>query len=267
MGPGEPISQYAAGADYHEVMRAGLTQLAERIATVHGEPFEWRACVDTAPLLERSYARAAGLGWIGRNTCLINQASGSWFFLGELLVSLPLAADVAPPDRCGTCRRCIDACPTGALVPDGESGWTLDSRRCISYLTIEKRGPLGAEEAASVGTHVFGCDICQQVCPWNGRAPVTADQAFQAAERPGQLEDLAVLSRETFRELFRGSPVWRAKYEGFLRNVAIAMGNTGQSEMEQPLRALTQHPNPLVSDAARRAYRSWQERFAQPAPH
>src|SRR3954447_16769770 len=161
------ISRYAWGEDYHDVVRRGLERLVERLHAVTGE-FESRVCVDTAPLLERSYARQAGLGWIGRNTCLINQQMGSWFFLGEVLVSLEIEPDGPAPDRCGTCTRCIDACPTDAIGPLG-----VDSTRCISYFTIELRGPVPEEHRAGIGTHVFGCDICQDVCPWNGRAPVT----------------------------------------------------------------------------------------------
>ena len=179
--------------------------------------------MDTAPLLERSYARQAGLGWIGRNTCLINEPLGSWFFLGELVTTLELEADQPPPDRCGTCTRCIDACPTQALVPDGDA-WTLDSRRCISYLNIELRGPIPEEQRAWLGSRVFGCDICQEVCPWNARAPETSDPAFQAVYDPAPpLRELAALSPEQFRERFRETPVMRAKYEGLLRNVAAAM--------------------------------------------
>src|SRR5581483_1683229 len=215
------ISRYAWGDDYHDVLRHGLERLAERI-TERAGPFEWRACVDTAPLLERSYARMAGLGWIGRNTCLINQQSGSWFFLGELLVSLEIAPDVPPPDRCGTCRRCIDACPTAAIVPRA-NGWTVDSRLCISYFTIEQRGPIEEAMRPGIGGHVFGCDICQDVCPWNGRAPVAGE--FEPRNFAPPLIELASLTEVEFRTMFRGTPVTRAKYSGFLRNVAMAMGN------------------------------------------
>ena len=224
------ISRYAWGADYHAILRQDLERLVECIAEAHGEPFEWKICVDTAPLLERSYARAAGLGWIGKNTCLINQQQGSWFFLGELLLSIPLAPDAPAPDRCGTCTRCIDACPTAALVPDGTGGWKLDARLCISYLTIEKRGDLPQELSGQIGNHLFGCDICQDVCPWNARAPVSVEPAFEPAEFAPALEDLAALSEAEFRRRFRQTPVWRAKYTGFMRNVANAIRNTATSE-------------------------------------
>ena len=221
------ISRYAWGEDYHEVVRGGLEQLVRRIGSVHQEPFEWKICVDTAPLLERSYARAAGLGWIGKNTCLINQEQGSWFFLGELLLSIPLAPDSPPPGRCGTCRRCIDACPTQAIVAGPDGKWRLDSRLCISYLTIEKRGSIPDEMCTAMTNHIFGCDICQEVCPWNGRAPVTFEAAFAPVQFAPYLEQLAALSEAEFGELFRHSPVWRTKYAGFLRNVRIAMKNAG----------------------------------------
>lgn len=248
------ISRYAWGADYHEILRAGLERLVEKIAEGHGEPFEWKICVDTAPLLERSYARSAGLGWIGKNTCLINQQHGSWFFLGELLLSLPLEPDTPPPDRCGTCRRCIDACPTQAIVPGEGPEWQLDARLCISYLTIEKRGDIPDEiRLEATGNHVFGCDICQDVCPWNQRAPLTEDAGFAPREFAPPLEELAALTEDEFRQRFRRSPVQRAKYSGFLRNVAIAIGNSGKREMRQPLERLAIHPNEEVARAARRA--------------
>jgi epoxyqueuosine reductase len=221
------ISRYAWGGDYHDVLRRGLERLAARLEATAGEPFEWKIAVDTAPLLERAYARRAGLGWIGRNTCLIREGAGSWFFLGELLVSLALEPDSPPPDRCGTCTQCIEACPTAALVPTGRNqpAWTLDSRRCISYLTIELRGPVPEQLRAGMGRHVFGCDICQDVCPWNREAPVTPEPAFQARNFAPSLQKLAALSAEEFREMFGGTPVERSRYEGFRRNVAIAMAN------------------------------------------
>lgn len=245
------ISRYAWGQDYHDVMRCGLERLVERIAAVHTEPFEWKICVDTAPLLERSYARAAGLGWIGKNTCLINQQQGSWFFLGELLISISLAPDSASRDRCGTCRACIDACPTEAIVKDKSGGWTLESSKCISYLTIEKRGAIGPELFQGMGNHVFGCDICQDVCPWNRRAPVTAGEAFSPSEVAPALEQLAALSEDEFRARYRRSPVWRTKYRGFLRNVAIAIGNSRVPNLRQVLQHLALETDRTVSETAR----------------
>jgi epoxyqueuosine reductase len=216
-----PVSRYAWGEDYHDVLRRGLEQIAARLNEM--EPFEWKICVDTAPLLERTYARLAGLGWIGKNTCLINEPLGSWFFLGEILASFELEPDSPPPDRCGTCTRCIDACPTEALVPEG-GGFTLDSRRCISYLTIELRGPIPQDLAAGIGEHIFGCDICQEVCPWNSRAPLTHEPAFEPRGLPA-LEEWARMTEEEFRDFVRGTPLARPKYAGFMRNVEVALGN------------------------------------------
>ena len=247
------ISRYAWGADYHDVLRQGLEELVARLSAQYDQPFEWKICVDTAPLLERSYARAAGLGWIGKNTCLINQGRGSWFFLGELLLSIPLSPDMPPADRCGSCRRCIDACPTAAIVPDSSRGFRLDSRLCISYLTIEKRGAVPVDIQPAMGYHVFGCDICQDVCPWNRRAPNTENPAFQPINASPPLGDLAGLTEQQFRDRFRYSPVWRAKYTGFLRNVAIALGNSGNSEAIMHLERLASHPDATVASTAQAA--------------
>jgi epoxyqueuosine reductase len=215
------FSRYALGRDYHEVLREGLELLARKLDAI--EPHEWKVCVDTAPLLERSYARQAGLGWIGRNSCLINEPLGSWFFLGELITTLSLEPESPPPDRCGTCTRCIEACPTRAIVPNGDQ-WTLDARRCISYLNIELRGPIPDEQRAWLGPRVFGCDICQEVCPWNARAPMTTEPAFRPLYDPSPpLQELAALQAEEYRERFQGTPVMRAKYEGLTRNVEAAM--------------------------------------------
>jgi len=238
------ISRYAWGEDYHQILRRGLEKLAERLGPDH----EFKICVDTAPLLERSYAREAGLGWIGKNTCLINQEHGSWFFLGEILTSLDIEPDVPQPDRCGTCTRCIDACPTQAILPDG---YELDARRCISYFTIELHGSSPVEMRRGIGRHVFGCDICQDVCPWNREAPVTSEPAFVPRHFAPPLEDLAALTEDDFRERFGASPVLRAKYSGFLRNVAIAMGNSGEEKFRRPLEKLAHFPNEIVAEAAR----------------
>ena len=215
-----PISRYAWGSrDYHDVVREDLERMVERLASM--EPFEWKICVDTAPLLERTYARLAGLGWIGKNTCLIHEPLGSWFFLGEVLISLELEPDTPPPDRCGTCTRCIDACPTQAIVPTQE-GSTIDARLCISYLTIELRGPIPEDLQAGMGAHVFGCDICQDVCPWNARAPITTEAAFEPRKIP-PLGELESMTEAEYREFSKGTPLARPKFGGFQRNVSIAL--------------------------------------------
>jgi epoxyqueuosine reductase len=245
------IARYAWGDDYHDVVRRGLERLDAILRERAPEPtYQSRICVDTAPLLERSYARAAGLGWIGKNTCLINQQQGSWFFLGELLTSLEIAPDAPPPDRCGSCTRCIDACPTAAIVPAG-GRFAVDSRRCISYFTIELRSAIPEEWRAAAGPNVFGCDICQDVCPWNRRAAITEDPAFAPREFAPPLEKLAALSEPEFRAMFRGSPVTRAKYAGFLRNVAVAMGSIGSAKFREPLSHLAESENALVAGHAR----------------
>ncbi len=241
------ISRYAWGDDYHEVLRAGLARVVGHLRE-HSD-FEHKICVDTAPLLERSYARDAGLGWIGKNTCLINQQSGSWFFLGELLLSLPLEADTAPPDRCGSCTRCIDACPTAAIVPF-DNRYTIDSRLCISYLTIELRAGIPEEHRAAMGNHVFGCDICQDVCPWNRRAPDNADPEFGPRHFAPPLDELAVITEDEFRSAFAGTPINRTRYSGFLRNVAIAMGNSGEPRFRDHLEHLASNADSMVAETA-----------------
>lgn len=222
------ISRYAWGTgDYHAILRTALEAL---VATLSARAdFEHKICVDTAPLLERSLAKEAGLGWIGKNTCLINEPQGSWFFLGELITSLDLAPDAAPKDRCGTCTACIDACPTQAIIPNGGE-WTLDSRRCISYLTIELRGPIPEEFHTGIGNHVFGCDVCQDVCPWNRRAPMTTEPAFQP--KPIALADVAAITPEAFRARFRDTPIERTRLTGIQRNAAIALSS--QSPISPP---------------------------------
>jgi len=244
------ISRYAWGDDYHEVIRARLRQLAERMCAAYGD-FDYRVCVDTAPLLERSYARLAGLGWIGKNTCLINQGQGSWFLLGEILTSLEIEPDTPPPDRCGTCQRCIYSCPTEAIVPRGDGCWTIDSQQCISYLTIELRNEIPLSQRAAMGTHLFGCDICQDVCPWNRRSPDSAEQVFAAREGllAPDLEEMARLTPQEFRVRFGGTPVERARYRGFLRNVAIAMGNARQEKFRSLLVPMAQSEDAVVAEA------------------
>jgi len=251
------ISRYAWGGDYHDVMRRGLQRLDDELRRQRGHEavYESKICVDTAPLLERTYARRAGLGWIGRNSCLINQASGSWFFLGELLVSIEIVPDaecVPPPGRCGTCRRCIDACPTEAILPaPSPSGFTVDSRRCISYFTIELRGAIPEDQRPAIGAHIFGCDICQDVCPWNRRAPVTGQPEFAPRHLAPPLERLAEISEEQFRAMFHDTPVSRARYSGFRRNLAVAMGNSGLEKFRPVLQQLAAGEDLLVAEHAR----------------
>jgi epoxyqueuosine reductase len=262
------ISRYAWGKDYHTVLREKLNRLARAIEAENG-PFHYKLCVDTAPLLERAYARRAGLGWIAKNTCLINQQLGSWIFLGELITSLDIEPDGPAPSRCGTCTRCVDACPTAALVPAGAPGgpeFALDSRRCISYWTIELRGPLADEERAAVGQHVFGCDICQDVCPWNRRAAVTAEREFQPQNRLPDLEELAKLTPEQFNARFGGTAVERSRYRGFLRNVAVAMGNSGNRKFLEPLRQLARHEDEVVREHAHWAIRQIDQGLRQTSP-
>jgi epoxyqueuosine reductase len=237
------ISRYAWGDDYHELLKQRLRQLVHDLLQV--QPFDYKICVDTAPLLERSYAREAGLGWIGKNTCLINQAKGSWFFLAEILTSLDLEPGQPAPDRCGTCTRCIDACPTAAITPDG-----LDARLCIAYLTIELRTTIPEPLRPMMGNHVFGCDICQDVCPWNRKAPVTRDPAFAPRHFAPPLERLAALTEKEFRNMFRGTPVERTRYKGFLRNVCIAMGNRPREEYRGRLQELSQSKDALIAEHA-----------------
>jgi epoxyqueuosine reductase len=260
------ISRYAWGReDYHEAVMRRLRLVETRLRTATAsteypvpstekkEELQTRCYVDTGPLVERVYAKYAGVGWIGKNTCILNQKLGSWLFLGVILTSLELKSDMPAPDRCGSCTRCIDACPTDALI----APYQLDSTKCISYLTIEKRGPVPEEMREDMGRHVFGCDICQDVCPWNRKAPATPAPEFQP--RPGlvnpALEWLAEMHVEEFRERFRGSPVRRAKLQGLRRNAAIAMGNSGDRRLLPLLRKLSNDSDPVVAEHARWAAR------------
>ena len=217
------ISRYAWGDDYHNLMKGKLEALLESIGQFHDGNIQGKAFVDSGPVLERDFAGIAGLGWIGKNTHLISPKKGSWFFLGELFVDLPLAYDRPIRDRCGRCDLCLKACPTGAFV----GPYVLDARRCISYLTIELKDWMPRSLRPLVGNHIFGCDICQEVCPYNVKALATAETAFQP--RPGlhapELIAFLSLSEAEFRQRFRASPILRAKRRGFLRNVAVALGN------------------------------------------
>ena len=257
------ISRYAwCREDYHDVVMRNLHTVEAKLrAACSDQPdLVTRCYVDTGPLVERVYAKYAGVGWIGKNTCILNQKMGSWFFLGVILTSLEIAPDLPAPDRCGTCTRCIDACPTDALV----APYQLDSNRCIAYLTIEKRGEIPQEMRDGMGTHVFGCDICQDVCPWNRKAPATSATAFQP--RDGLMNPalawLAEMTEEEFRIKFRGSPIRRTKRSGLRRNVAIAMGNSGNSDFIPLVKNLADDEDPVVAESAR-----WAERkLAGPKP-
>lgn len=217
------ISRYAWGDDYHELMRQRLDALLEQIRALCDGPVEGRAFVDSGPVLERGIAGVAGIGWIGKNTQLISPKKGSWFFLGELFLDLELDYDRPIRDRCGRCSLCLDACPTGAFA----GPYILDARRCISYLTIELKGAIPYDLRPLIGNHVFGCDICQEVCPYNIKAEPSDEAGF--APRDGlyapELIPLLSLSEDEFRRRFKGSPLLRAKRRGFLRNVAVALGN------------------------------------------
>jgi len=298
------ISRYAWGRDYHEITRAKLEQLRAAIHESAPEA-ETRVFVDTGPIVERAFARFSGIGWRGKNTCIINQEKGSWLFLGVILCSLELAADLPAPDRCGSCTACLEACPTGALVEP----YAMNASRCISYLTIEHRGTIPKEFRSKIGGNVFGCDICQDVCPWNSSRqssvlsyqqttsrhdrpsdprevarPATtriqefhpmvveptrlrfSDGAFadQVATDHGPrttdpvgfslfdppLEALASMSEEDFRSVFAHSPIKRAKYRGWLRNLAVAMGNSGDVRLAPWLERIARHPDPIVREHA-----------------
>jgi len=283
------ISRYAwSQRDYHEVVLEKLRRLESRIADVvrddraeDNAPIRSWCYVDTGPLVERIYAKYAGIGWIAKNTCIIHQQLGSWLFLGVILTSLPLTPDIPAPDRCGSCTRCLDACPTNAFP----APYQLDPTRCISYLTIEKRGPIPEDLRLGIGRNIFGCDICQDVCPWNNkvdpafrpdlsgaavgdqfagpssapeiRRPVSAEPRF--APRPElvnpALDWLASMDAEEFRTVFRGSPIKRAKPAGVRRNVVTAMGNSGRLEFLPRLEQLTRDEDPTVAEAARWALR------------
>jgi epoxyqueuosine reductase len=230
-----------------------LERLRTRLAAEFGV-FEARCYVDTGPLVERVYGRYAGLGWVGKNTCLLNQNLGSWLFLGVILTSLQVPADEAAlpaADRCGSCTRCIDACPTSALVAPRQ----MDASRCISYLTIEHREEIPSELREGIGRQVFGCDICQDVCPWNGRrrVPVGRDPELEARRElvNPALEWLAEMEEEEFGRRFFGSPIKRAKFSGFRRNLAIAMGNSGNSKFLPRLHEWARTKNGVIAEASR----------------
>jgi epoxyqueuosine reductase len=245
------IARYAWGDDYHDVLQAKLLRLLDFVREQAGPEVQGRIFVDAGPVLDREAGARAGIGWYGKNTNLLSMRIGSFFFLGELFLSLPLAPDRPVRDRCGQCRLCLDACPTNAFV----GPYILDARRCISYLTIELRGAIPMELRPLVGTHIFGCDICQDVCPYNARLKPTRETGFHPREglHAPELIPLLALGEAEFRTKFRGSPILRAKRRGFLRNVCVALGNLRRDEAVPALaRTLLEDPDALV-----RAHAAW----------
>jgi epoxyqueuosine reductase len=248
------ISRYAWGDDYHDVLQARLDTLLGWMKAESPEAFEARAYVDTGPVQERVYAQHAGLGWIGKNTCLINPDLGSWLFLAEIISTLPLEPDVPGVDQCGACTRCLDACPTEALVDAG----VLDATRCISYLTIELRSHIPEQFREALANHVYGCDVCQDVCPYNEVAPQSDDRSWQA--RPGldmpRLVDLWRRSDNDLRALTKGSAMTRAKVTGLRRNLAVALGNSPDADASTALEEEA-GARPSLTDPIVRAHLAW----------
>ncbi|MFM8331544.1 MAG: tRNA epoxyqueuosine(34) reductase QueG, partial [Candidatus Methylumidiphilus sp.] len=247
------ISRYALGRDYHKLLRARLQTLAERIASVIG-PFGYRVFTDSAPVLEKALAAKAGLGWIGKHSCLIHREAGSWFFLGEIYVDLPLPIDAPVTGHCGSCTRCLDICPTQAIV----APYQVDARRCVSYLTIELHGPIPEAFRAALGNRIYGCDDCQLVCPWNRYARLSEEGDFQPRHGldAAQLAELAGWDEETFLRKTEGSAIRRIGHERWLRNLAVALGNAaGEPAALQALKRLASHPSDLVREHVRWALR------------
>ena len=240
------VSRYALGRDYHKVLRRRLQRLADRIEETVG-PFGYRAFVDSAPVLEKALARNAGLGWIGKHTNLISRRAGSWFFLGELYTDLPLPPDPPAAEHCGTCRACLDACPTDAIVAPFE----LDARRCISYLTIELDGSIPPPLRPLMGNRIYGCDDCQLVCPWNKFAALSVEPDFAARhglDAPGLIE-LFAWDEETFLARTAGSAIRRIGHVRWLRNIAVALGNAPRSDaVRDALAARRDHPSGIVRE-------------------
>jgi epoxyqueuosine reductase len=240
------ISRYALGRDYHKLLRNRLQKLADRMTDEIGN-FGYRVFVDSAPAMEVELARNAGIGWRGKHTLLLTREAGSWFFLGELYVDLPLPVDTPQEEHCGTCRACLDICPTGAFL----GPYQLDARRCISYLTIEHAGSIPDELRPLLGNHIYGCDDCQLVCPWNRFAPTTREVDF--APRQGldhaTLAELFAWSESDFNDRLAGSPIRRIGHERWLRNIAVSLGNAPSSpEVVAALRARADHPSALVRE-------------------
>lgn len=258
------ISRYAWGDDYHTVMWEKLNGLVDTLKGKFPQPFAARAYADTGPIAERVFAKHAGLGWLGKNTLLLNKAYGSWLFLGVILTTLDLAPSLTPlqapaPDLCGSCRKCLDACPTQALIEP----YVLDATRCISYLTIELRGNIPEQFREAIGWQLFGCDICQDICPYNQKAPVSTLKEFQPRVgtngtgllRPS-LKSIADMDEAEYRESFQNSAVKRTKWTGLVRNACIALGNAklrtanGQNPSEKELRKLSQSEISTIAESA-----------------
>ena len=243
------ISRYAWGDDYHDVIRQRLSELVDFIKKTAETELKTRVCVDTAPIIEREYAQKAGIGWIGKNTNLIHWRSGSWYFLAEVLINIDLESDTEPlRGSCGTCTRCIEACPTDAIIEPN----LLDSRLCISYLTIELKESIPKALRPKIGNLIFGCDICQEVCPWNSKAVPTDEPAFHP--RDGNLTpkllSLIGMTQQEFSRRFKGSPIKRTKRRGFLRNVLVAIGNWGEPRAVPALKDALADDEPLVRSHA-----------------
>jgi epoxyqueuosine reductase len=242
------IARYAWGADYHQCMQEKLAQLRQCVSELVPHGVASKLYVDTGPVVERVYAKYAGLGWFGKNTCVLNARLGSWLFLGELLLTIPLEYDRPTPDHCGTCTRCIDACPTEAIL----APYVLDARRCIAYLTIELKGSIPEDLRPHMGNHVFGCDICQDVCPWNRKRLFTTEEALQPQPEYvyPPLEELARLTPAEFKQRFRGTALERTKHRGLLRNVCVAMGNSGNTAFIPLLEHLQHDTEELIREHA-----------------
>ncbi len=239
------IARYAWGDDYHDLMEERLRELEAFLVSLGGRQ---KIYVDTGPILERDFAAEAGIGWHGKSTMLLNRQLGTWFFLAEILTTIELPPDPPQVARCGSCTRCIEACPTGAITAPHQ----LDARRCISYLTIELKGSIPLELRPLIGDRIYGCDDCLEACPWNRFAQVAHENSFAARPAVAQmrLRDFLALDADEFREMFRGSPIRRVKRRGFLRNVCVALGNVGTKEDLPALRAATRDPEPLIVEHA-----------------
>ena len=246
--PDGPVARYARGRDYHDVILERLVELHGWIEREVGRDVPGKAYVDTGPILERDLARRAGLGWFGKNTMLIHPRMGSFFFLGALFVELELTADAAfETEHCGTCTRCLDACPTQALVAPG----VMDARRCISYLTIELKGSIPEALRPGLGDHVYGCDVCQDVCPWNVRFARTLDEPALEPRPETDAVEMLALDDAGFRERYRGTAITRAKRRGLARNAAVVLGNRGDASALPALeRAASEDPDPVVREHA-----------------